>query len=93
MEKSDALDKLTEVVDGGGLTRLQSGVLGLLVKSGLDNQSQNAIMLLIKDDVNAQIDLLLWLYNNNPTAEEVMNMWVRGYLIAHKEEIEANNPR
>lgn len=89
---TDALNKLTEVVDGG-LTRLQSGILGLLVKSGLDIHSQNAIMILIKEDVQAQIDLLLWLYRNNPTTEEVMSMWVKGYLIAHKEEIEANNIR
>lgn len=49
-------------------------------------------MLLIRDKVEDEKDLFMWMYRNKPTAQEVMDMWVRGYLIAHKEEIESKDP-
>ena len=40
-------------------------------------------MLMLKDDPRATSDLMIWLYDTKPTADEVMNNWVRGYLDAH----------
>ena len=54
--------------------------MSLLVNCGMDKTSQIAVMLLIKEDEEAQKDLFLWMFHNKPTAQEVMGNWVAGYL-------------
>ena len=45
------------------------------------------IMLMLKDDIEAQRGLAIWLYDKRPTAQEVMDIWVKNYLDAHPQEI------
>ena len=73
---------------GKGLTRLQSGLLGMLVNSGMDIPMQNAIMLLLKEDAKGQCELILWIHDNRATSEDIANKWLPKYLTEHKEEIE-----
>lgn len=43
---------------------------------------------MLKDDREAQGELAIWLYDNRPTRQEVMNVWVRDYIKAHSQEIQ-----
>lgn len=43
---------------------------------------------MLKDDREAQGELAIWLYDNRPTRQEVMNVWVRDYIKAHPQEIQ-----
>lgn len=42
---------------------------------------------MLKDDRKAQGQLAIWLYDNKPTAQEVMDIWVKKYLDEHPQEI------
>ena len=44
-------------------------------------------MLMLKDDIEVQRGLAIWLYDKRPTAQEVMDIWVKNYLDAHPHEI------
>lgn len=46
------------------------------------------IVLMFKDDQKAMDDLILWLYDNRSTAEEVSEIWVRNYVRAHPQKIQ-----
>lgn len=59
----------------------------LLQESGADKTMIITIVLMLKDDQKAMDDLILWLYDNRPTAEEVSEIWVRNYIRAHPQEI------
>lgn len=43
---------------------------------------------MLKGDQKAMDDLILWLYDNRPTAEEVTEIWVRNYIRAHPQNIQ-----
>lgn len=43
---------------------------------------------MLKDDQKAMNDLILWLSDNRPTAEEVSENWVRNYVRAHPQKIQ-----
>ena len=66
--------------DETGLSPLLRGLLTLLDNSGLERVETNIIMILIKEDIPAQLDLLLYLHDNHPTAREIMSTWLAGYL-------------
>ena len=60
----------------------------LLQESGADKTMIITIVLMLKDDQKAMDDLILWLYDNRPTAEEVTEIWVRNYIRAHPQNIQ-----
>lgn len=60
----------------------------LLQESGADKTMIITIVLMLKDDQKAMDDLILWLYDNRPTAEEVSEIWVRNYIRAHPQNIQ-----
>lgn len=69
------------------LSEIQEVCIQLLKESGASETRIITIMLMLKDDRKAQGQLAIWLYDNKPTAQEVMDIWVKKYLDEHPQEI------
>lgn len=65
------------------LTEIQEALLHLLKNIGMDKTNIITIMLMLKDDEEAMIMLSGTILKRNLTPEEVMQNWVRNYIIAH----------
>lgn|GEM_PF-6462521 len=70
------------------LSEIQEVCIQLLKESGASQTEIIGTMLMLKDDREAQGELAIWLYDNRPTRQEVMNVWVRDYIKAHPQEIQ-----
>ena len=70
------------------LSEIQEVCIQLLKESGESQTEIIGTMLMLKDDREAQGELAIWLYDNRPTRQEVMNVWVRDYIKAHPQEIQ-----
>lgn len=70
------------------LSEIQEVCIQLLKESGASQTEIIGTMLMLKDDREAQGELAIWLYDNRPTRQEVMNVWVRDYIKAHSQEIQ-----
>lgn len=69
------------------LSEIQEVCIQLLKECGASKTEIIGTMLMLKDDREAQGELAIWLYDNRPTRQEVMNVWVRDYIKAHPQEI------
>lgn len=69
------------------LSETQEVCIQLLKECGASETRIMVIMLMLKDDIEAQRGLAIWLYDKRPTAQEVMDIWVKNYLDAHPQEI------
>lgn len=69
------------------LSETQEVCIQLLKECGARETRIMIIMLMLKDDIEAQRGLAIWLYDKRPTAQEVMDIWVKNYLDAHPQEI------
>ena len=65
------------------LSKIQEILIQLLKQAGMDETGIIGTLLLIKDDEEAQIDLARYLHFGHATEDQVMNVWVKNYLIAH----------
>lgn len=69
------------------LSETQEVCIQLLKECGAIETRIMVIMLMLRDDIEAQRGLAIWLYDKRPTAQEVMDIWVKNYLDAHPQEI------
>lgn len=53
------------------LTPLQSALVELLITAGVEEDALVGNMLVLKDSVEEQEEMLLYIWNNKPTPEEI----------------------
>lgn len=68
------------------LSEIQEILIQLLKQVGMDETGIIGTLLLIKDDVEAQYDLARYLHFGHATEDQVMNVWVKNYLISHPQQ-------
>lgn len=61
-------------------------LISSLKHQGADIQTTRAIMLVLKDDEESMTNLILWIADNNPTPEQIMNPWIATYLLKYQEQ-------
>ena len=59
-----------------GLTKLQKVLLTLLKNSKVCKDNIIGIMITLKNQEEIMEDMALWIYENNPTEEEIMDTFV-----------------
>ena len=55
-----------------GLTELQKVLLTLLKNSKVDKDNTIGIMITLKNQEEIMKDMAIWIYENNPTEQEIM---------------------
>ena len=65
------------------LSEVQEILLQLLKQVGMEATGIITIMLLLKEDEESMWDLAGYLYYDKATENQVLNIWLRNYLLEH----------